>query len=140
MGYCTEADIKLQIAEADLIQLTDDADTGEVDSANVARAIEDADAEIDGYLGMRHALPLSSTPAIIRRLSVEIAIHNLYARRQGPPDFRAKRYDAAIRMLEKIAEGSICLGAEDDSSPAPIPGLLSSNPERIFTRDELDGF
>ena len=139
MPYCTETDVKLAIPEADLVQLTDDSDAGVVDSDVVTRAIADADAEIDSYIGVKHGLPLASTPAIIRRISVDIAIHNLYQRRQGPPEFRAKKYENAIAILWKIASGDLKIGTSDDKNVA-VPGLLSSSPSRVFSRDDLDGY
>lgn len=137
--YCAEADIIMAIPEADIVQLTDDSDAGVVDSDVVERAIEDADAEIDSYIGVKHELPLASTPAMIKRLSVDIAIFNLYHRRLGPPEFRAKKYENAIKILEKISSGDLKLGTADDTTVA-IPGLLSSSPSRVFSRDDLDGY
>ena len=75
MPYATQADILDQLDEDILIQLTDDADTGDVVDDVVTRAIADADAEIDGYCGKRYSVPFDTVPPIIRKFAVDIAIY-----------------------------------------------------------------
>jgi len=141
MAYCTQNDILHQLDEDSLIQLTDDEGTGAVDQDVLNRAIADADATIDAYCQGRYSIPLSSVPGMIRQISVDIAIYNLYSRRGDViPDIRRDRYNNAIRFLEKVAEGKIQLGA---SSPAPEStgnSVEIEQNERIFTRDKLGGF
>ena len=140
MAYCTQADLQEQVSEAILIQLTDDANGGAVDSSVVARAIADADAEIDSYCAGRYSVPLSPVPAIILKLAVDIAIYNLYARRKGATEDRQKRYDNAVRLLKDIARGLVALGA---TTPAPANTentvSIAAN-GRIFTRAKLGGY
>ena len=88
MAYCTQSDLLEQISEDDMIQLTDDADAGNVDDDVVTRAIADADAEIDSYCGTKYDVPFSTVPVMVRKLSVDMSIYNLYARRQGAPEDR----------------------------------------------------
>jgi len=122
MAYCTQSDILEQIDEDRLIQLTDDNDAGVIDTDVVDRAIADADAEIDAYCGTRYDTPFSPTPAMIRKISVDIGIYNLFVRRRGVPEDRQKRYDNAIKFLTNVSKGLISLGADapsvdDDSGP-----------------------
>ena len=144
MSYCTQDDILERISETELIQLTDDENTGAVDADRVTRAIADADQEIDSYVGVRHIVPLDPVPALVRKLSTEMVVYNLYGRRTaGPPDHIKDRYTAAIRLLELIAKGQASLGAQDpEGSPptADAPQMASANPTRVFTRDKLRGF
>lgn len=123
-----------QISEDKLIQLTDDGDTGTVDAAAVTRAIADADAEIDGYCGTRYAVPFSPVPVLIRKISVDIGIYNLYARRKGVPEDRQKRYADAVRFLKDVAKGVATLGGDeptDDSDSGPEVTAVKS--DRIFS-------
>jgi len=83
MAYSTQADILEQLSEAHLIQLTDDAGAGTVDADVVSRAIADADAEIDSYCATKYDTPFTTVPAVIRKLSVDMAIYNVYARRMA---------------------------------------------------------
>ncbi len=139
--YCTKADILEQLDEDILVQLTDDNDTGSADDAVIQRAIDDAAAEIDAYCGMRYPVPFDPVPAIIRKVCVEMSICNLYARRQGVPEDRKARYDAAVRFLRDVARQVVTLGAQDPDSPpadANRPRITSNG--RLFTRSDLEDF
>ena len=72
MAYCVLDDLKEKISEEELIQLTDDEETGLIVTSRTDRAISDADALIDGYCGRRYSVPLDPVPAIIRKFSVDI--------------------------------------------------------------------
>jgi len=74
MAYCTQNDIELAISEDVLTQLTDDENAGSVDSDIVAAAIATADSEIDGYCAVKYTVPFTTVPAIVKALSLEIAI------------------------------------------------------------------
>ena len=134
MSYCAQSDLLEQIDEGVLIQLTDDHDAGSVDSGVVTRAVADADAEIDAYCGTRYEVPFDPVPALVRKLSVDIAIYNLYARRKGVPDDRQKRYDNAVRFLRDVSMGKATLGSDapaDDSDTGPEATSVKS--DRIFS-------
>lgn len=138
--YCSQADILERLPEETLIQLTEDAGAGTVDAAVVARAIEDADAEIDGYLGSRHQVPLSPVPALVRKISVELAVYHLFSRRGGAPEEWRQRYEDNRRLLENVAKGLVTLGQSDPAgTPAPSPAQVESQP-RIFSRPGLEDF
>lgn len=141
MAYCAKTDILDQLDEDILIGLTDDEDTGLVDDTKVTRAIADADSEIDSYCGVRYPVPFATVPGIIRKLSVEFSIYNLYARRKGVSDDRKERYDNGIRFLRDVSKGVVSLGADDPDAPPSDkdkPEFASS--DRIFSRDKMDGF
>lgn len=141
MGYCTLEDIQEQIPEEELIALTDDAGNDVIDTSAVDRAIEDADGEIDGYCGRRYSVPLSPVPKIIRKFSVDIAIYNLFSRREGAPEERRTRYKDAVRFLENVAKGIISLGVDDpDGTPAESNAPRISSGDRVFSRSSMRGF
>ncbi len=143
MSYCTKADLLGLIPEETLVQLTDDAGAGIVNDTRVTDAIADADAEIDGYCGKRYTLPFSPVPALVKKMSKEIAVYNLYARRQGAPDHIAKLRDDDVELLKSVSKGTSTLGSD---APAEITGDTSDNTAeiegatRIFTRDKMKGF
>ncbi|MEW6427325.1 MAG: DUF1320 domain-containing protein [Thermodesulfobacteriota bacterium] len=134
MPYCTIDDITEQLPNEELLGLTDDDDLGAVDTAKVARAIADADAEIDSYCGRgNYQLPFLPVPEIIRKRSVDIAIYNLYARRRGAPEDRKQRYADAIVWLRGVSSGLVTLGVEDPSGNPPDGGLPEfSTDRRVF--------
>lgn len=134
MAYCTQSDLLEQISQDELIQLTDDADLGVVDTTVVDRAIADADAEIDSYCGAKYDVPFSPVPVMVRKLSVDLSIYNLFARRRGAPEDRKERYDNAIRFLKDVSRGLGSLGADapsgDDEAGAEA---TAKKADRIFT-------
>lgn len=136
MAYCTQSDLLERISEAALIQLTDKTESDEIDASAVARAIADADAEIDGYCGSRHTLPFSPVPVMIRKISVDIAIYNLYGLNPTltlPEDIQ-KRYDNATRFLRDVATGKVTLGADAPDEPADgQPQATRDVEDRVFT-------
>jgi phage gp36-like protein len=138
--YCTQADILERITAELLAQLTDDVDGDTIDSDVVSRAIADADSVIDGYVGKRYTLPLSTVPPVLLKASTEISIYNLYSRRMGAPDEWRTRYEDNRSWLKELAAGKVTLGVEStESTPKGAPVEMSSN-ERQFTRDKLKGF
>jgi phage gp36-like protein len=140
MAYCAKADILERISEEILIQLTDDYGSGAVEESVVTRAIVDADAEIDAYCGDRYSLPFNPVPAIIRKVSADIAIHNLYARREATPDDQARRYDNAIKFLGNLAKGLVSLGADAPAEAESKDTVSVSAQDRTFTKDTLEGY
>jgi phage gp36-like protein len=143
VAYCTVDDIREQIGEVQLIQLTDDEGTGTVAEQRITRAIEDAGQEIDGYIGAGRRVPLSPVPAVIRKIATGIAAYNLYARRDLVPEARLERYRSAVHFLEQVAAGKVSLGADDPEGNPPAceaPELSGENPGRAFTRSSMAGF
>jgi phage gp36-like protein len=141
MPYCTQAIILNRIDETTLIQLTDEAGTGEIDAAKVAAAIADADATIDAYCQGRYTVPLSPVPPKILQVSVDIALFNLYSRSDlEMPGVRKDRNTEAIRFLEMAAAGKVNLGAATPS-PANTDNTVNVDSNtRIFSRAKMSGF
>jgi phage gp36-like protein len=135
MAYATTDDILMQLPEDTLIDLTDDEGLGVVVDNVVTRAVEDADEEIDGFLAVRYALPFSTTPRLVRKFSVDIAICNLYARKPGTtPDERKENCQRAREMLGKIAEGKLNLDVPEPNSDADYGVQVTTDKtDRIFS-------
>jgi phage gp36-like protein len=141
--YSTLADITDRIPEENLIQLTDDESLGAVNEARVSSAIGDADVLIDGYLRGRYPLPLDPVPALIKKLSIDIAVFNIYSRKLEleMPDAMSDRYKNAVKVLEHIQSGKISLGTSEGNTPEP--GEYQTNKtstDRMFPKTVLDGF
>jgi phage gp36-like protein len=141
MSYCTQANILDRIDEATLISLTDEAGAGEVDDDKVAAAIADADATVDAYCQGRYTIPLSPVPPKITQISVDIALYNLYSQSDlDMPEVRKDRHAEAIRFLEKVAAGTINLGAATPAQANTDNAASIESGDRIFTRDKMTGF
>lgn len=141
MSYCTQENILDRIDEAALIQLTDEAGEGEIDDDKVTAAIADADATIDAYCQGRYTLPLSPVPPKITQISVDIAVYNLYSHSDlEMPEVRKERNKEAVRFLEKVAAGTISLGASTPAQANTDNAVSMDSNARIFTRSKMDGF
>jgi len=135
MAYCTQDDIELQLDETTLIELTDDAGEGDVAAEVVTRAVADADEEIDSYLALHYSLPFDSTPNLVRKLSVDLAICHLYARRDDTmPETRAQRCKDARKLLEALGAGRAVLDVPDPAAdPDGGVGVTTSKSDRAFS-------
>lgn len=138
MAYSTIDDIKRLLPEDELRALTDDEGLGMVNQARVDEAVVSADAEIDSYCGTRYTVPVSPVPALLKKLSVDIAIHALYSRAvQSMPEVRSERYSAAVTQLESIAKGTLTLGVDGAGEAA---GTNKTSDSAVFTRKNMEGF
>lgn len=109
MPYATVTDLQDRLGEPRLMQLTDigDPQVGLVDPAVAQKALDDAAAEIDGYLVGRYALPLASPPAMLRVHACTIAHYRLLG--SAVDDATAADYKAVRELLTKVAEGKVLL-------------------------------
>ncbi len=144
MSYAAPQDLLNRYPNRDLVQLTnEDPSAQAVDTAVLQQALDDASAEIDGYLGARFALPLSDPPAVLNRLTADIAIYRLQALRplHDLSDAR-RRYDDAVAMLARVAAGELTLGLAVDQRETQVASGAEQarGPARVFTRKSLKGF
>lgn len=137
--YCTVTDLEKALDKERLLDLTDDEGFGKVNAERIAEAISTAQGEVDGYLQERFTVPLSPVPALVRGATVDIAIYNLMSRKLNVvPEVRQKRYEAAIRRLEKIASGKIGLGVASPPEESQAESMMFAAPAKVF--GDLDKF
>ncbi|HUY19276.1 MAG TPA: phage protein Gp36 family protein [Candidatus Binataceae bacterium] len=144
MSYATANDMIARYPNRDLVQLTNEDPTATIVNGGVLeQALNDASAEIDGYLEGRFALPLSEPPAVLSRLTCDIAMYRLQSLRplHDLADAR-KRYEDAIGFLLEAAKGTVTLGlSSSNEEPATASGATTvEGPERVFDRNKLKGF
>lgn len=119
MSYAAIDDLVSRFGESEIIQLTDREVSGALDDAVAQQALDDASAEIDGYLQSRYTLPLATVPAALARVCADIARYRLYD--DHASEQIRDRYRDAIRWLEGVSRGNVSLGLADDGS-APTSG------------------
>lgn len=142
MTYATQQDLVTRFGASELAQLTDEAAGVTINTATVAQALVDADAEIDGYLGVRYALPLTSVPALINRLACDIARFYLFDDRVT--EAVKLRYQGAVTTLKSLSAGTVTL--TDAAGIAPAIDTAGSvrvsarSRDRVFGADLLDSF
>lgn len=139
MSYATQANLITRYGERELIELTDRAGADGIDAATVAKALADADAEIDGYVAAKYTLPLDPVPAVLERIACEIARYYLYEDRVTEQVRR--RYEDARKFLQGVAAGSVALGVDaSGAAPTASGGPQVSAPDRVLTQDTLSDF
>jgi phage gp36-like protein len=95
MVYAQPSDMIARYPNRDLVQLTNEDPTQTVVNQIVLQqALADASAEIDGYLESRFTLPLSDPPAVLARLTCDVAMYRLAG---AAPAARSRRGAQALR-------------------------------------------
>ena len=152
MVYAQPSDMIARYPNRDLVQLTNEDPTQTVvDQTVLQQAIADASSEIDGYLESRFTLPLTDPPAVLARLTCDIAMYRLQALRPLHDLSEARRrYEDALALLMRVADGTLTLGlAPDNREPSEAAGSVITEaggdrsgtlPQRIFSRGNLKGF
>jgi len=72
----------------ELIQLTDDSNTGVADQDLISKAISAAQDTIDGYLRGRYPVPLASVPGIVKNIAADLAA---YTCSSGAPSWQSMK-------------------------------------------------
>jgi phage gp36-like protein len=145
VSYAVAQDMINRYPNRDLVQLTNEDPTATtVNDTPLTQALEDASAEIDGYIEGRFALPLTDPPAVLNRLATDIAMYRLQSLRplHDLADAR-KRYEDALAVLTRVADGELTLGLSADNQEPPLAAETVETvraPGRIFNRGNLKGY
>lgn len=149
MSYSTRDEVREMVKEDALNVIVGDTFRDEAEREAMAGpiidgAIADADAEIDGYLAKRYAVPFSPVPRILNKLSKDIAVYNLFSRIGIDEGTDQKtflnRYNAAIKYLTLVAEGTVSVGTESESpASAATAGFSIKSSPRLLSRESLKG-
>lgn len=139
MAYATLADLEARFGRAELAERTDRAGGDVIDAALVARALEDASAQIDLYIAGRYAVPVAPAPPQLVQLCADIARYRLW--QPAPSEGVRQGYEDAIRTLRDLAEGrAVLAGATPPATPAAGGPVRIDSPGRVFGRDQLGDY
>jgi phage gp36-like protein len=146
VAYATQTDlVPLRMSQKDLIELTDDANTGQVNTQIVAAALEEASGRVDSYCRARYVTPLQQSDTV-KSLTLDIAVYLLFSRRRETriSDTVQQRFQQAMDFLKDISSAKASL---DQPATAQTPqGSLagpeaSEKDEHLRFRDcHLEGF
>lgn len=105
MAYITKSDVRAATQMTDTTKITD---------AYLDAKIAYADGAINGKIGERYALPLSSTPNIIKFFSLELTVAVLFMDQYGEDAADKdkgweKRINWLMKQLEEIRTGKMKL-------------------------------
>jgi phage gp36-like protein len=141
MAYCSLADILEEIDEEVLIAITDTTDSGVVDSVKIDSAIARADSIIDGYLSSRVSVPVVTVTQTLKTLSIDIAIHRLFSRKESVPQEREKKFEQALEFLNAFTKGLVELGAPiSGESLGYSAAAIYYAPEKDFDEEFIGGY
>ena len=136
MTYANQQDMVDRYGTARLTSLTDieTPAVGGIRTAMLAAKLADADAEIDGYLVGRYALPLATFPAILKVHACSIAWYRLLG---SVADEAARRdYEDATAYLQRVARGDIGILAPSAAPAAEgIGPVIFDTGAKVFGRD-----
>jgi phage gp36-like protein len=118
MRYATPDDLALRVQQAVLSGLSGSL-SDVPDLLRLTVALEDAAAEIDGWLSPVYRLPLSAPPPVLTRIACDIALYRLWQtpREEEIKDMR-RRYEDALAWLKEVRSGRITLEAAPAAPPA----------------------
>lgn len=145
MAYATQADIT-ELYGANALVVADRNRDGIIDTIAVTRALDMASGEMDTYIGRRYTLPLPVTPSHLVQLCVDIALYRLALSQDVATSEHRTRYEDALSVLTKIANGIIALvlpatdpdgGTDDGVDVVGAQPVVVGGPERLFTREKL---
>jgi phage gp36-like protein len=143
MAYSALTDLIKLIPETMIINLSNDiAGATTVNQENVDEAIDQADREIDGFLLIAgESVPVNPVPPLISNLSMKMAIWNLHLRKYFDSAVWEKTYERCVKILEKIAEGKMTIGQEDENETQVAGnGFAVSTREQKFTERMMRTF
>lgn len=133
--YCTQEDMIKRFGEAELIQLTDHDNVGELNTDVLTRAISDANAEIEGYLSSRYSAPVTPVPTTLVRVACDIARYYLYD--DMATEHVSKRYNDAVAFLKGVARGDISIGISvEGEKPASKNTVQLESGGNVFNRKD----
>ena len=109
-----------------------------VDDVVVGRALDDADALVNGYLGKKYDLPLSTVPPVLTKVCCDIARYYLYGKKADKDSQVSRDFETAMSWLKDVARGLVSIGDEGVTPTETGGGAIRANPSsRVFTRDSL---
>ena len=139
MTYATQQDLIDRFGSQEILELTDRGGFNVIDTTVVSRALDDATAEINGYLAAQYALPLVSIPTVLARLCSDIARYYLFDDRVT--EAVKMRYDSAIKFLKSVSMGQVSLGIDTASNKVASSGAVSiTGGNRTFDRSTLSDY
>ena len=144
MAYAEVSDITDRYDDDFLYVIADDDNDDALDIDKIESALADASSLIDSYLSKRYSLPLNSTPDLLKRHCINIAIYSLGEDVASATEQSRQRYEDSIGWLKLFAEGKTDLPnyetTEESDEQTNTSGAFFQSSERLFSRQKLGGF
>lgn len=120
--YVTADVMRLKFGESELIQLTDVEAPylGIINMDKLNAAMQEANSEIDAYVGSRYPLPLQTIPPFLMNIGCNLARYYAVTGDLSENDPIKNRYDSSIKTLTKISKGELTLGGSPAGESKPV--------------------
>jgi phage gp36-like protein len=146
MAYATQNDlVPLRMTQKDLVELTDDTDSGEVNVAIVTAALEEASGRVESYCRARYVTPLQMSDDV-KALTLDITVYLLFSRRRETriSDTVQQRFDQAIAFLKDISNAKASLDQPVSVAQAQTslagPEISHKDHHLRFSDHNLEGY
>jgi phage gp36-like protein len=135
----TTNDLKPYITEAAIENILTDVGVEADRQTTVNQAIDEAESEVDSYVGRRYTVPLTSPPPVVVGAAGWLTAEALYHRGHGPPDRVAERAAQIREWLVRIGKGEASLPDQDpvptETTGAGVVTIVAE--DRELERDDL---
>jgi len=120
--YATVEAMRLKFGETILIRLTDTEKPyqGVINMDKLNSAMQEANSEIDAYVGSRYALPLRIIPPFLTEIGCNLARYYAVTGDLAENDPIKNRYESSIKTLTKISKGELVLGSSPVGESKPV--------------------
>lgn len=136
MAYATPQDVIDRLGSREATFISDRSNAGVPDTTVLTNALALAEDEVNGYIGRRYKLPLTTSaglaaavPMTLKRLVIDIARYRLTGTEVMETEALRNRFRDAVRLLEQLAEGKVLLGDLQLASaggPAALGGSVAA--------------
>lgn len=145
MAYATTQDLIDRYGNDEVAIAADHDDDGEMDTAAVELALDDASAEIDTILSHCYTVPLedlSGKFAVVKTTCIDIAMERLRINAHTATEESEKRYKRMIERLYQICPRAAEIakgGGNSQEGEGRGPAILTGG-GRVFSRDSMKDF
>ena len=135
--YATVDAMKRKFGETILIRLTDTEKPyqGIINMEKLNAAMQEANSEIDAYVGSRYPLPLQIIPPFLTNIGCNLARYYAVTGDLSENDPIKNRYESSIKTLTKISKGELTLGGSPAGESKPVQ---TSNNNVVFSVSRRD--
>ena len=135
--YATVKAMKLKFGETILIRLTDTEQPyqGVINMEKLNSAMNEANSEIDAYVGSRYPLPLQVIPPFLTEIGCNLARYYAVTGDLSENDPIKNRYESSIKTLTKISKGELTLGSSPAGESKPVQTSSNNVVFAVGSRD-----
>lgn len=143
MPYAAQTDlVPLRLTSTELVELTDDENSGDVNASVVSAALEEASGTVESYCRSRYATPLQASD-VVKARTLDITVYLLFSRRReiNMGETVRQRYEDAIAFLKDVAAGKAQLDQPVSASPqSSMQGPVIGDRPHRFGHHNTEGF